>query len=660
MKKNWLTWLVVTVVTFVLFVGGLILAPLLMPRGPFQQLIIETVRASIPGEVQVPKVSFRLLPRPSFSISGFTLTPTNSFFDHSVTFSSDVSGNLNLIAFFKGEAAAIRSIRFMRGKMTFTKPTGEVITLENVRLDLFGVERLGTEGTRIKLTGTTPTPFELSGMVALDPVGQQLVLREGKASLAGMQTTVDATWDPKGAPPTYRLKLTTAELTREIFAGPTWLQWSGPVALDVTIEQTATEKTCVAQVDMSAATVSGGTLLVKGASYPLKANVDIGIEPDRFVVKNVTFAIDENTLELQGTLSRDELQTADLLMTAQGFSLEKLKLSFPFLAMVEVLDSGSFSLSITGPLAAGHEVERTMTGRLTASHAGAFGYSIDDLDVGFRIDPAQLTVDPLQGTLFGGKMAGTGTVSFETPPHYDFNISLDGFDVAKGTAWGMGLSGTGLLTSHITATGSDATTFTGSIINEGTFSAPNVTLAFLPLGAKLAENVLPEITTAVGSPPGESLAETLLADGTELKEVKVTYRLEGGALALSSVTFASPVLQVSLDARIAAEGTIEGSGLMMVMGKTKRSFFDRFPLAFEMKGTKEALTVSLDAVKLTANFTEVQKKATPPPAAAKPAQPKAAKKPVITAPPPQRTTPAPSAPPNPEQTDQIMKVIIGK
>lgn len=279
------------------------------------------------------------------------------------------------------------------------------------------------------------------------------------------------------------------------------------------------------------------------AGFPVReARGTVAFSDKQVFLFPVTAKVYGQAVEVRGKIATEGAEPVlGLTVTAAGFDPAALG------AEVPVRGAVSFAVTVGGTPA-----RPVVSGEVKLAKGEAAGYAVEGAAARFGLVEKVLTVNGLEAAMFGGKVAGTGTVLVDKGQYY-IAASGQGLDMASLPDLGLRVSGRGDVELRLEGTGSLAAAKVAGTVRAVAGQISGVPFASLTGGFYKTGGLVNVDYLTVGFSGGAGL---LMAKGT-VEDGRLALTMFGQGVPLTA--FAGQTGGLGLSGTADAEGRVEGT-----------------------------------------------------------------------------------------------------
>ncbi len=430
---------------------------------------------------------------------------------------------------------------------------------EGVRVD---VEIVGA------LPGSDEPNARLAGTVLYDRAVRRLSTHDLSLFLAGAQMRADASISFENDPVTYDLHLATASLTPEVlaplfpkYAGalPGDLTWTGSVAGDLSLAGTREGRRIALHLDATRADVRMGNVFSKRAGIGLKAEAECVVDANTIALHDARISLEDNRIDVEGSIARTGSRAYEARVEGAGLDADTLMNFFPLLAVPDEATGLDVALTFSGSQDA--QTPSVFTGSFSAAHLGVVGVAVDEVRGSLEVTKEKIHFPTLSGRYADGVFAGNGTIAMGEEAAWHFEAVLGKVDAARIPRLAGVLSGESSMEVVFTASGHDPVTLASSAAFSGTLSIPSGSFDAFALGEALFSDAFwKELAVGESAEVDAAEAKLLTDSGSAFERFEAQFAQEGDLLRVDELSWRHARYQAELTATIDAKGDVEGRG----------------------------------------------------------------------------------------------------
>lgn len=688
----------------------LFIAPFVVPTSQYKEAVIDEIKQFADTDVTIDSFRFQMLPYPAFTIRGLTVTTTKAPFQGVPIFhAAVVQGGLSPGPLFRGKIVTdftvgdatfdyrvaadgttnvsllarenegakehkksyvIRSLIITNGTFRYEKegePNPGVIDQIELATSELKLAESASASIRLSavLEGAARQAVVLSGTFLADRQQKIVQARRMDLTYGGSRFSIDGSYkyDTKSvdihlATPSITIQSLGIVIPSLAHGLPFGIDLAGPFALDTQLSGTKENLAVKCQIDATESKFSLGSVFNKDSGRPFKIVFSGTYQPTNVAIEDVVFSIGESTFHLAGSVVDQPGLPSQITLSSTAFDANELKNYFPFLTIFDELSSPAIEINIQGPLLA--ETGRTITGRVSAAKATAFGHTLGNLESDFQYGADQITLSTLKGVLYDGVLSGNGSIDLKATPAFHFELVADNLDTAKIPTLPAVMTGAASLVFKADAAGTDNISIKDSLSSEGTLVMANGQVSPIKVGQQiLTEAVWKALEPYIKGGLDVATRDGLMALESDVKDMKASFNFKSGMLTISRIEWSHPQYQLQGKGTISLPGEVSGDGSIFI-SKDATAHLIKDPASrkavttndgtlevpFIVGGTLLAMSVKPDDIKLGENL---RRTATPvaAPVTAPPPSPPEQPAPATAAPAPAPVptpAPAPAAP----------------
>lgn len=592
-----------------------LIVPFLIPAETYKKIIISQIESKISAKIEIASLKFKILPMPGFTLKKVKLSNnTGDFKGEPIVVVETIKGSVSIAPlFFKKVIAEINLVKpeiyYRTGKDGRTNiddlmqaakiesllvlPKYDLSIINNAwaeevksdkkenespwKINLRGLSikdgflQLAKEGevpTEVNCLDLNLDGFTVFSEKATVPIylaaallgsEKQNFKLEGRAHLNNKEKTFD----------TKKLKITIGEaLFNFSGSGNLGLQKSADISLE--LDKSTVGKLLAFDNKIAAA-------IPKDISKELLLKTPISLKLEAFYkdpevdIKKINLSFGATKITGNGNMTASGNMPAAISLNIKPLKISELKSIFSALAPLEGVSDPDLNLKISG--SATNPKTLKVSGHVESDKIRYQEYEISNLKTDFAYSKSKLNLEALTGKLYGGALAGSGSLAMIGDPAYEADVSINGVDMAKAPATKDILKGVGTLKVVASGKGTEEKDIKKNLKARGSINLKDGDIPSLKLGEKIFGNSAWNILRKTGIGLNEAALNELKGLDASCKDFSLTFKVENGVITTPDVKWQHSKYRTTLSGSVTMDERLSYKGEFALLRPTTDKLF---------------------------------------------------------------------------------------